>query len=151
MTVFLGDSAFYLGTLVFGFGVWLLFLASKETNKLLKVGGSIVTIIGLLGLFCTGYYWMKYYFDDVYENPYPPHMMQQMMGSGGMMKGMMGKGGMMPGMMMGMMKNMQNCMQNMEGKVMNEEMMGMMKSCMMKGMAMEGKNKMPPEEHESHH
>lgn len=152
--VFLGDIAFYMATLVFAVGVWMIHHSKHhDTGKecrLLKTGGYIVTVISILGMLCTGYYWMKYYSQDAYKKPFPHHEMMSM-------NGMMGKGGMMGMMkMMGkgnMMGNMDGCMSQMQGKMMDSEMMAKMKGCMMQGMGNmnDGDKEMSKEEHESHH
>ncbi len=94
MIVFLGDIAFYMATLVFAVGIYMIHHAKhhdSEKCKLLNSGGYIVTTIALLGMLCTGYYWIKYYSDGSYKSANPQSMQQGMMsGMGNMMSGMMG-------------------------------------------------------------
>lgn len=134
MTVFLGDIAFYMATLVFAVGIYMIHHAKhhdSEQCKLLKSGGYIVTTIALLGMLCTGYYWMKYYYGGSYETS-SPQSMQGMMGGdmGNMMPGMMsGKGMAMNPQMMGQM--MGTCLEQMpEGMKMDSAMRGKMKACL---------------------
>ena len=93
--VFLGDIAFYMATLVFAAGIWMIHHSNhhdKENCKLLRTSGYIVTIVAILGALCTGYYWIKYFNQGVYAKPATQGMM---------MHSMMGrKGGQMctPGM-----------------------------------------------------
>ncbi len=125
--VFLGDIAFYLVTLVFAVGIYMIHHANHHDSgkpcKLLRTGGYIVTVISILGALCTGYYWLKYFSQGAFDKPHPQkHSM------------MMGKGEMMSGQTMGMMKNIDvnHCMNHVEGKTMNHEMMKNMKSCLSK-------------------
>ena len=158
MAEFLGDLAFMFEIFVLGAGLVVLYFGLKESSKLLKASGYIMSVVATLGIICTGYYYLKYYFAGSFDQAYPQHhmmkqsMMQNMMKGGMMGKGMMSGQGM--GMMKGMMqKNMQQCMGSMQGKMMNPEMMKKMKGCMMQGMGnMEpGQKEMSKEEHESHH
>ncbi|MCB0362317.1 MAG: hypothetical protein KDD35_06330 [Bdellovibrionales bacterium] len=160
MTVFLGDIAFYMATLVFAVGIYMIHHAKhhdSEKCKLLNSGGYIVTTIALLGMLCTGYYWMKYYFDGSYKTA-SPHSMQQMMSGnmmGQMMSGMMGgKGmGMMGQGMPMMMQNVEQCLGQMKGKMVDQKMMESMQSCMQERMGKMGSSQKETnqEEHESHH
>ena len=132
--VFLGDIAFYMAVLVFATGVFMVHHAchhdAGKQCRLLKFGGYIVVVISLLGMLCTGYYWLKYYSQGAYEKNHRQHHAM-----------MMGKG-------------MQHCMGQMEGKMMDPNMMMKMKSCMMqKGMKPMDPNseEMSKEEHDSHH
>ncbi len=142
--VFLGDSAFYLAAIVFGFGSVLIFYSCKENSRLLKTSGYILSVVGILGALCTGYYWLKYYSNGHFDKPYPPHAMKMHLMDKGMKGGMGMMGG--KGMMMG---QMQNCMNHAQGKMMNPEMMKEMKSCMMGGS--NGTPKADGEDHEAHH
>lgn len=141
MSVFLGDIAFYLATLVFGFGLTLIFFGSKEKSKLLKSGGYILSIIGFLGALCTGYYWMKYYFDGVYEKANTSYSMSRNMGDTNHM-GMMENPN-----RASMMLKVQQCMGSMQGNMMDEKMMMDMQGCMIGKVHGEEKQ----EEHEAHH
>ena len=152
MTVFLGDIAFYMATLVFAVGIYMIHHAKhhdSERCKLLNSGGYIVTTIALLGMLCTGYYWMKYYLGGSYKAA-SPHSMQQMM-SGNMM-GQMRSGMMDQGMPM-MMRNMEQCMGQMKGRTVDPKMMESMQSCMRQSMDQKGslQEEVNKDEHESHH
>lgn len=153
MAVFLGDIAFYMGTLVFAVGIYMIHHANHhdaEKCKLLNYGGYIVTTIALLGMLCTGYYWLKYYSDGSYKTA-SPHSMQQNMMSG-MKGGMMGGKGMgMNPQMMG--QKMNQCMGQMpEGAKMDAAMREQMKNCVMNEMPnQDGDSDKSQEEHESHH
>jgi hypothetical protein len=141
--VFLGDMAFYMATLVFAVGIYMIHHAKhhqSEQCKLLKSGGYIVTTIALLGMLCTGYYWMKYFYQGAYITASNYSMQQGMMGgnmSGHMMPGMMGNRGMMMGGGQNpqMMNHFQQCMGQMQGKMMGPEMMEQMQICFMGGSA----------------
>jgi hypothetical protein len=133
--VFLGDIAFYLVTLVFAVGIYMIHHANHHDSgkpcKLLRAGGYIVTVISILGALCTGYYWLKYFSQGAFDKPHPQK--QSMM---------MGKGGMIGGQGMKMMKNsmdVNHCMNHIEGKVMDQEMMKNMKSCLSKQYGQEQK------------
>ena len=148
--VFLGDIAFILEVLVVGLGFIALHYALKENAKLMKIGAYILIVVGILSSLCTGYYWMKYFYQGEYSTGmHSSRMMHGMMGKGCMMhEKMMGKGNMM-NMMSGqpsdmpMMKQMMQCMQQAKGKMMDESQMKNMQNCMM----------MPAnsDEHKSHH
>ena len=139
--VFLGDIAFYMATLVFAVGIYMVHHAchhdSGKPCRLLKSGGYIVVVISLLGILCTGYYWLKYFSQGAYNMPYPKHHSRMMNNNN-----------------KGMMSGMGHCMGQMEGKVMDSSMMMKVKSCMMedkmKSMGSDAE-KMSDKEHESHH
>lgn len=153
MAEFLGDLAFMFEVFVLGVGLVVLYFANKEDSKLLKASGWIMSVVAVLGMACTGYFYMKYFFAGGFDTPYPKHhMMQQMMRDGMKKDGMMGrmmKGRRMDGQGM-MMKNMQHCMTQMQGKTMGPQMMQKVKGCMMGQGTMKNKE-MSKEEHESHH
>ena len=146
MAEFLGDIAFMLEVLIFGLALIVFHYGKKEGAKLLTLSGGFMGVAALLGMVCTGYFYLKYYFDDAFDRAYPTH---QMMMKGGMMHGGMMKGGMgMKGSMgsgMPMMGKMKNCMHGMHGKMMDAEAMAKMKSCMMAGSGVSA------EEHKEHH
>lgn len=134
MIVFLGDIAFYMATLVFAAGIYMIHHAKHHDSKqckLLKSGGYIVTTIALLGMLCTGYYWIKYYSDGSYKTT-SPHSMQGMMGGGmgNMISGMMsGKDIGMNPQMMGQM--MGTCLGQMpEGMKIDSAMRERMNTCL---------------------
>lgn len=87
MVVFLGDIAFYMATLIFAVGIYMLHHAKhhdSEKSKLLSNGGYVVTTIALIGMLCTGYYWVKYFYDGSYKTSSTHSMQQEMMGGNGM-------------------------------------------------------------------
>lgn len=155
--IFLGDIAFYIATLVFAAGIYLLHHAKHHDHgkecRLLKFGSYFVLTVSILGMLCTGFYWMKYWNHGAYSMK---HSTNQPMMRKGMGMNMMGGSNMMSGMGEGMMQTMQHCMGQMDGKMMNQDMMGKMQGCMMKGMEnmpsnTESTKDMSEEEHESHH
>ncbi len=114
MIVFLGDIAFYMATLVFAVGIYMIHHANHHDSKkcnLLTYGGYLVTTIALFGMLCTGYYWIRYYANGSYQTTGSHSMNQGMMG-GSMMSGMMGQGKMMNPEMM---KQMHNCLMGSSG------------------------------------
>lgn len=151
MAEFLGDLAFMFEVFVLGVGLVVLHFATKENSKLLKASGWIMSVVAVLGMACTGYFYMKYYFSGGFDQPYPQHHMMKGNMMGGMMKGQ----GMGPGRDM-MMKNMHQCISQMQGQPMGPEMMQKMKGCMMGKDMMNRKDsmktkEMSEEEHKSHH
>ena len=117
--IFLGDIAFYLATLVFAVGAFMLHHTRHHDGdkecRLLKFGGYFVITVSILGMLCTGYYWMKYWRQDVYAAP-------QMMGRAHMGMGNMSGMKMSKGMMgHQMMQGMQHCMKQMDGKMMDHK------------------------------
>lgn len=138
MAVFLGDIAFYMATLVFAVGIYMIHHAKhhdSEQCKLLKSGGYVVTTIAVLGMLCTGFYWMKFYYEGAYNSGGAYSMNRNMMGGSGhghMMPGVMENMGSMRGMMM---NNLNHCTGKMQGKMMGAEMMQQMQECMQKQMS----------------
>ncbi len=68
-----------MATLVFVAGIWMIHHSNhhdKENCKLLRTSGYIVTIIAILGALCTGYYWVKYFNQGVYDKPATHGMMR---------------------------------------------------------------------------
>lgn len=139
MIAFLGDIAFYLAALVFGFGLVLLYLSSKEQSKLLKTGAYVLSIIGILGGLCTGYYWVKFYLDGAYNSPWASYALSNHI--------MAGRIGAMSGTNSSKFLQMQQCMGSVQGKMMDEKTMMDMQGCMME--KVHGKEMR--KEHESHH
>jgi hypothetical protein len=138
--VFLGDIAFYMATLVFAAGIYMVHHAchhdSGKPCRLLRSGGYIVIVISLLGMLCSGFYWLKYFSEGAYSTRQPSH--HSMMMNKKMDNDMMG--------------GMQHCMGEMKGKTMDPDMMMKMKSCMkQKGPNPSDENGMPKGDHEAHH
>lgn len=121
--IFLGDIAFYMATLVFAVGIYMIHHAKHHDSgkpcKLLRTGGYIVTVISILGALCTGYFWLTYFSQGVFDKPQSAQQ-SMMMNKGPMMKGMMQR------------ENMQDCIGPVEGKTMDSAMMKNMKSCLSK-------------------
>ena len=105
-----------MAVLVFATGVFMVHHANHHDGerpcRLLKVGGYIVIVASILGALCTGFYWLKYYGDGVYDRPNFHHTSKNTsMNMDGQMHRCMG---MMSGKTMGPseMQNMKSCMQN---------------------------------------
>ena len=140
--VFLGDIAFYMATLVFAVGIYMIHHAchhdSGKPCRLLKLGGYFVVLISLLGMLCSGYYWLKYYSQGAYNTPHSQHhsmMTNEKLGTSTM-------------------DGMGHCMGQMEGKLMDSSMMMMVKTCMKKSNKKfkdSDSEEMSKKEHESHH
>jgi len=69
MDQFTGDIAAMLEVALIGTGLVVLYYASKEGSKLMKIGAYIMLISGILGLICTSYWWFKYHAMGIFDNP----------------------------------------------------------------------------------
>ena len=69
MTQFTGDIAAMIEIALIGIGLVILYYAQKEGSKLMKAGGYIMLVGGILGLLCTGYWWFKYHDSGVFHAP----------------------------------------------------------------------------------
>lgn len=76
MAMFLGHIAFLLATFAVAIGLSLLQLG-QENKKLFSLGGWLLTIVGIAGWICVGYYMVHYYYIGNFEHAYP--QMSQMM------------------------------------------------------------------------
>lgn len=76
MAEFLGDIAFMLELVIVVAGIVTLYFAQKNASKLLRAAGWLLIIGGILGSTCTGYFYMKYYFNGDFDSAYmqPKHM-----------------------------------------------------------------------------
>lgn len=69
MDQFAGDIAAMLEIALIGAGLVVLYYANKEGSKLMKTGAYIMLIGGILGLLCTGYWWLKYNTAGAFDYP----------------------------------------------------------------------------------
>lgn len=75
MAEFLGDLAFMFEIFVLGLGLVVLYFGKKENAKLLRASGWIMSVAATLGLICTGYFYLKYFFAGGFDKPYAQHRM----------------------------------------------------------------------------
>lgn len=110
--VFLGDIAFYMATLVFAAGVFMVHQAKQGASTgshFLRRSGYLVIVLSILGASCTVYYWMKYYTQGVYDRP---HSFKHSM------------------MMNHANNKLHSCMGGMHGQTMDSSMIEQMRSCL---------------------
>jgi hypothetical protein len=134
MAEFLGDIAFMFEVLVLGVGLVILHFNKKDPSSYLKWAGKILTTVAVLGMLCTGYFYMKYWFAGEFDSAHHMGSGQTMMGR--MMPGMGGPRHMMmtPSMMENMKMHMKNevgnCLSDMSGKMMDEATKDHIQSCL---------------------
>jgi heme A synthase len=89
MTAFLASIAFLLAVALLAAGLLTLHRSRSENSPGLVTTAAIVLLLGgLCGIFCSSYYFLKYYFAGELESaaPVPAQMMRGTMG-GSMMQG----------------------------------------------------------------
>lgn len=114
MAEFLGDIAFMIEVLVLGLGLVVLHFSVKEGSNLLKWSGRIMVICGLLGMICTSYYYMKYFWAGEFHHARHSAMMYRNGSSH-------------------MMQDMDHCFSRVSGSMMNTENQELLKSCLQSG------------------
>lgn len=74
MVIFMAHIAVILEILAAAAGLVALHYAAKLHAKFIKAAGVLLLVFGIGGFICTGYYAIKYYLKDHYENPYGLNM-----------------------------------------------------------------------------
>lgn len=114
MAEFLGDIAFMIEVLVLGLGLVVLHFSKKEGSDLLKWSGRIMCVFGFLGMICTSYYYMKYFWSGEFHHAHHATMMSRK-GAGYLMH------------------DMDHCLSKASGTMMNTENQHMLKECLQSG------------------
>ena len=70
MTMFTMHIALILQVFAVAAGLIALHYASRLKAKLIKVAGILLTLFGIFGFICTGYYAARYFFMGHYEHAY---------------------------------------------------------------------------------
>lgn len=69
MGQFSADIAYTLEVALIAAGLIVLHSSLKQKAKLLKASAWIMMIGGILGLFCTSYWWLRYHKEGVFDLP----------------------------------------------------------------------------------
>ena len=87
MAEFLGDIAFMFEVFVLGIGLVVLHFEKKENSGFLRWSGRLMATFGVLGMVCTGFFYLKYFFAGEFNQAHhmrgSPHSMMGMMVSTG--------------------------------------------------------------------
>lgn len=131
---FLGDLAFMFEVFVLGLGLVTLHFSKKENSNLLKWAGRLMSTFAALGIICTGYFYMKYFFagdfDHIHHMRKSRNQMEMnMMHSNRQPKHLMMTPQMMENDKKQMLTKMNQCVDQIQGKMMNEENNLMLKNC----------------------
>jgi hypothetical protein len=117
MSEFLGDLAFMFEIYVLGLGLVVLHFNKREPSVYLRWSGRLMTVFGVVGLVCTGFFYMKYFLAGEFDHAY--HMGIKSSYSS---RSHSETGNVMPGM--------NDCLGQIQGKMMNDENMNHAKICM---------------------
>jgi uncharacterized membrane protein YeiB len=84
MAEFLGDIAFMIEVFALSIGLIVLHFNKKEKSVYLSWAGRLLSAFGVLGMVCTGFFYIKYFFagefDQTHSMGKPSHSMMEMMG-----------------------------------------------------------------------
>ncbi|MCB0362196.1 MAG: hypothetical protein KDD35_05725 [Bdellovibrionales bacterium] len=140
MAEFLGDIAFMFEVLILGLGLVVLHLNRKESSTYLKWAGRLMASFGVLGMICTGFFYMKYFFAGEFNQAHhmkgTHHSMMGMLQEDNEDSHIMTNPKMLLNMKKHMVSEMSKCVDKAQGNMMDAESKKMINKCIQENVDM---------------